>query len=444
MIPNAPQTFINGSDFAKDEGGAITALNLFFVMVMAIVAGIAIDMSSLIQARTQLQVAADTAAHAALYTRDSENKTVAKQEALDIASAMMPTGRYGIVLRTENIHFGTYDKATKSFNIDEDSRAAVYVKTDRLSENANPVTSFLLRIVGFSDWDVVTTSVFETYRPTCLREGFVAEEIVDVQSNNGFMNGFCIHSNQHVSANQNNLFEAGTIVSMPDINDIDLASSGFEKNEGLEAALREGRLRLRIFARLKEIEAGMTNANSRYFRPYITDTTPIKIDLTANNNGLAMADLTSGRVHELTCTKPNGSLTMAGEIFSGVVIITNCSIKMSASTAIEEATIIITDDGADSMTAPSGLRLGQNDNCADGGGAQLLTYGGISNAAKVEMYGSQIIAVGSVGFAAANDGIEGASIISASEIDITSGSSMAFCGSGMDTIFEAEYFRMAG
>jgi len=444
MKLNAPQTEINDSTFTEDEGGAITALNLFFVMVMAIIAGIAIDMSSLIQARTQLQVAADTAAHAALYTRDSESKTVAKQKALDIASAMMPTGRYGSVLRIENIKFGTYDKSTKSFNVNDDSRAAVYVKTDRLSENANPVTSFLLRIVGFSDFDVATASVFETYRPTCLREGFVAEKIVDVQSNNGFMNGFCIHSNTHVSANQNNLFEAGTIVSMPDINDIDLAQSGFEKNEGLEAALREGRVRLRIFARLKQIEAGMTNPNSRYYRPYITNKTPLKSNLTANNNNLAMSDLTTGRVHELNCTKPNGSLTLAGETFSDVVIITNCPIKMSASTALEEVTFIVTDDGASSITAPSGLRLGKDDNCADGGGAQLLTYGGIANAAKVQMYGSQIIAVGTVNFAAANDGIEGASIIAANEIDITSGSSMAFCGSGMDTIFEAEYFRMAG
>ena len=444
MKLNTPQDAPSNVAFSEDESGVITVLNLFFVLVMAIIGGIAIDVSSLIQARTQLQVAADTAAHAALYTRDSEDQFVAKQEALDIASAMMPTGRYGNVLRTENIHFGTYDRVTKQFNIDENRREAVYVKTDRLSENANPVTSFLLQLVGFSEWDVVTTSVFETYRPTCLREGFVAENVVDIQSNNGFMNGFCIHSNSHVSANQNNLFEAGTIVSMPNMSDLNIPQSGFESNEGLEAALREGRLRLRIFARLKQIEAGMTNKNSRYYRSYIINDSPLKIDLTANNNLVKMSDLTPGRVHELNCTQSNGGITMDGEIFSEIVIITNCPVKMSATTAIEEATVITTDDSASSYTAPSGLRLGKDDNCADGGGAQLLTYGGIANAAKVEMYGSQIVAVGSVNFAAANDGIQGASIISANEIDVTSGSSMAFCGSGMDSIFEVEYFRMAG
>ena len=430
--------------FSKDEGGAITALNLSFVVVMAILGGVAIDVSSLIQARTQLQVAADTAAHAALYMRDTQSKDVAKDEALKIASTMMPTGRYGEVLRAENIHFGTYDKATKAFTVDEDSRAAVYVKTDRLSENANPVTSFLLQFIGFNEWDVATTSVFETYRPGCLREGFVADDVVDVQSNNGFMNGFCIHSNTHVSANQNNLFEAGTIVSMPDLGDLDITSSGFEKNEGLEAALREGRLRLRVFSRLKIIEAGMTQKNSEYYRDYVTSDIAIEKDLTSNNNVVSMADLTTGRVHKLTCTIPNGSMTINGETFSEVVIITNCPVKMSALTALEDATLIIKDTSSSSMSAPSGLRIGKDDGCVDGGGAQILTYGGIANAAKVEMYGSQILAVGSVNFAAANEGIEGASIVSDSEIDITSGTSMAFCGSGMDSIFEAEYFRMAG
>lgn len=431
--------------FARKEDGAVSVMNLYFVVILAIFAGLAIDMASLIRAKTQLQIAADTAAHAALYTlHQTRDVDTAKQTALKIASEVMPQDDFGAVLRVENIHFGTYDKEKREFYIDDTQDDAVYVETDQLAANQNPVSSYLLDFIGFDQFDVVTASVFETYRPTCLREGFVAENVVDIQSNNGFFNGFCIHSNTYVAANQNNLFEAGTIVSMPDTGDLELPSSGFEQNEGLKAALREGRIRLRIISRLIEIEKGLTDSDSDYYRDYLTSVTSYMNPLPDNNNNVTTADVKTGRVNELYCDKTNGTLTFAGETFKEVVIITDCEVKMSSGTAFEDSLVLVKNKSSSSISAPSGLRLGKDDGCKDGGGAQLITYGGISNAAKVEMYGSQIIAAGDVAFAAANEGVEGASIVAAGRIDVTSGSSMAFCGSGMDSIFEAEYFRLAG
>ena len=433
------------STFATDERGAISVLNLFFVVAMALVAGIAIDVANLIQARTQLQVAADTAAHAAIYTRDDATLSPddAKNEALAIARRIMPQNRYGDVLRVENIRFGDWDRENETFTTDENSRNAVYVKTDRLAANANPVTSFLLQFAGFSEWDVVTPTVFETYRPTCLKEGIVAELPVDIQSGNSFVNGFCVHSNAYLSVNQNNFFEEGTIVSMPDTDLIDLPSSGFTRNEGLEAALREGRMRLRILSRLDDIREGMTDEDSRYYRNFVTSPVPITQSLPDVNNQIAMTDLTSGRVHQLNCERANGEITFAGEVFSNIVIITDCDTKMSNGTAFENATLIITSENSDTVSTPSGFRLGQNDNCASGGGAQLLTYGSISGASGLEIFGSQILALGNVEFTAENNGIQGASIVSGGTVSITSGSAMGFCGSGMETVFQAEYFRMA-
>ncbi len=434
-------------EFAQEEDGAISIMNLFFVVVMAIFAGVAIDMSNLIQARTQLQVAADTAAHAALYTRDSSSSTVAKAKATEIAREIMPTGRFGNVLREENIHFGTWDRANQTFTVSSSSREAVYVETDRLSENANPVTSFLMQFVGYDDWDIVTPAVFETYRPTCLREGFVAQGIVDIQSGNDFSNGFCIHSNTHVSANQNNTFEAGTIVSMPNLALLDIPSSGFTRNDGLESALRKGRMRLRILTRMTDIMNGMTDSTSRYYRSdFITNPLPISITKTGSGNGrdLAMADMTPGRVHNITCTNSNGELRMAAETWSDIVIITNCEFSMLNGAAFENATLITTANSTDTVKTTSGFRLGVDDSCAGTGGAQLLTFGDIRGASGLELYGSQIMAAGDVEFTAQNEGIEGASIIAGGEISITSGSQMGFCGTGMETTFQAEYFRMAG
>ena len=60
MIVSSRSKSVFGTSLARDEAGGITALNLFFIMVLAILAGVAIDLANLIQARTKLQVAADT------------------------------------------------------------------------------------------------------------------------------------------------------------------------------------------------------------------------------------------------------------------------------------------------------------------------------------------------------------------------------------------------
>ena len=226
-------------NWIDDERGGIAIFGLYMFMSVLIMAGLAIDMSHLINNKTRLQIAADTAAHAALYNRDTKSADDSKVAALAVANAAMPSGRYGDVLKVTDIHFGSFDFADQSFTIDENSRSAVLVTTNQLASRANPISSFLLQFIGFAEWDVSVDSVFVTYRPACLREGFVADGIVDIQSNNEFWSGFCIHSNTHVELNSNNTFEAGTIVSMPDEESIVLPNSGWSTNDGLRAALRD-------------------------------------------------------------------------------------------------------------------------------------------------------------------------------------------------------------
>ena len=196
---------------------------------------------------------------------------------------------------------------------------------------------------------------------------------------------------------------------------------------------------------MTDIKDGMTDPTSRYYRDFVTSPVPIAISKTGvgNDRVVNVADLTPGRVHNITCSNSSGELKFEGATFSDVVVITNFATFMDNGTAWENSTLIITDTGSDTVKTPSGFRLGKDDGCADGGGAQLLTFGSVSGASGLELYGSQIIAAGDVSFTAQNSGTEGASIIAGGEISITSGSDFAFCGSGMDNAFEAEYFRLA-
>jgi len=421
------------------EAGGITILGMFLFVASCMMGAIAIDVANLMAVRTQLQVAADSAAHAALVHREFHSVDEARKKAIGVAEKTLPATVHGEVLTADDIHFGRYDFTAKRFEIDDDAFDAVLVKTDRLASQANPVSSILMQFVGISEWDVVRTSVFETYRPVCLREGFVADKVVDIQSNNSYFNGFCIHSNTHVEINQNNFFEAGTIVSMPDMDDLVVPNNGLdeEKNEGLEKALREGKYTIKILGRLEDILQGLEDPDSVYARAYIDDYISERI----KKKTVDPADFIQGRIHERWGC---GKFAFNAGIYENIVFISDCEITFKNGAEFRNALILTTDTSAKSMRAPNNLILGEPDDCASGGGAQLVTWGGVEVAASLEMHGSQILAAGNVEFAASADGIQGASIVAGGRIDGTSNMNFSFCATGMENNFEAEYFRMRG
>ena len=437
------------NNFASQEGGGITVLNLFFLSVVALFAGIAIDVSSVISARTQLQVTADAAAHAALVHREWHEPEEAKRIAIEIALNNMASDDFGEVLSEDNIVFGDYDRATKSFTPDADSRNAVLVKTERLTSKNNPVSTFLLQFAGFLNFDVEAVALFETFYPICLMEGFVAQGIIDIQSNNSYFNGFCIHSNEYVTINNNNFFQPGTIVSMPDSDllEVNITGNGEDKNEGLEEALREGKWFIKVLNRIARIEEGLQTEGHRYAQEFTTDFDVIDINTDmkhlkqGNKWVIEETDLTAGRVYTISnCNK----VDIKSGTFEGIVLIADCQVEISNGVHLIDTVLLTTYDGSKAFYSPAQVTLGKKDTCASGGGAKLVTNGDVDLSAGVLMYGSQIVAGGNVEFSSNADGMEGASIISGGRIDSTSNMNFAFCGTGVEHFFNADYFRLAG
>ena len=465
---------------ACEEGG-ISILNLYFLMATAIFGGVAIDVANLVAAKNQLQVAADVASHAAIMSlKAGEDVDTSKETALEYARMNMPAGRYGEVLRLENIHFGSYFYSTGSFQIDDTRSEAVWVSTDRLLENANPVGSFLLRLVGFNTFDVRTPAVFVNGDAPCIGAGFYAEGRVDMQSNNQFLDGFCIRSNSRVELNQNNFFEQipndemdnDVIVSMPRLSDLIIpggaldpraldprspepGTSGFRQNEGLWEARRDGRSKFEFDPFIDEVVTGVLSSGTDHTRSFIDDSNALEIvnvtSSASNGNGngggngkknsgaspisptncttFSVACLVPRAIHRVNCV--GDDLAIPAETFSNVVVITDCNLKFANGAVVINATFITESTHASSISAPQGLQLGDDDGCDEGGGAQLITYGGMKTASKLSLFGSQIIAAGDVNFAAQADGFFGASVIAGGEIDGTSNST--FHGCPLDT-----------
>ena len=427
-------------NFKSDESGGLTIQGLFLFGAMAILSAVALDVAKLMSAQSQLQATADAAGHAALYYRETHDAVDAKAKAIEIATAGMATSHYGEVLSVDDIQFGNWDYATETFTASETSRDAVKVTTARLAERSNSVGSYLFRLVGKDQFDVATMAVFTTFRPMCFREGFVADGVVDIQSNNAYSNGFCVHSNEYVSINTNNTFEPGTIVSMPDMDTIDLPRSGYETNDGLQSALRSGVYRLRILNRIDVLIDGLESGDPEYIPDYIFNTSPI----TLTDTRFDETDFTQGRIHVKYCYSGSDKITITATTpVREVVLVTNCEIKFDAGTIMEDAVIATRHTGAASMNSPSGMQAGRDDSCLQRGGAQLITKGSINFASDLKMYGGQLLALGDIEFSANADGIEGASMVAGGTLSGTSNMMMAFCGSGMEDNFVADYFRLA-
>lgn len=425
-------------NFLASEDGSGNALSLMLLMSALLLGAYGVDFNSATNARTQLQVTADTAAHAALLERELKPAGTAVNAAVNIAAKNMPVDHFGTVLNAQDVEFGVWDRDTKTFTRDQNSKSAVRVTARMTAENDNALRTYLYGLVGQKSWDVVATSTFETYHPTCLTEGFVAEGVVDLQSNNSYSDGFCVHSNEYVSLNSNNYFEPGTVVSMPDLSEIDLPASGYKTNEGLQEALREGSWFIRIIDRLPTIVAGLRDGNPEYEPDYITSPVPIYLQ----NRTVYQDDVKTGRIHIIPCQGGAAATIKSNVKLSKVVMVSSCDIKFESGVTMEDAIVATSSTGSKSLTASSGLRVGLPDNCTPGGGAQLITLGSMDFPADLQLYNAQLLAVHNIAFSANATGVQGAALVAGGEISGTSNMTFGYCGQGMEDNFHAEYFRM--
>lgn len=429
--------------FLHRDDGALTAFGLFLTIAMICVGGLAIDVGNAVMTRTHLQVAADSAAHAAILAREQQSEADAKVTAIAIAHSAMPAAKFGDTIREEDIQFGRWDEATETFIIIPGSDEAVMVSTQRLLERDNALATYFLKFVGLWSMDIVTDAIFETYYPTCYREGLVAQDRLDIQSGNMFREGYCLHSNSHIELNSNNNFEDNVIVSMPNREDIVLPASGWTSNPGLEGKVRSGSYHFRILQRIGDIIDGYSTPGDEYYRPdYFNH--PSDTETLSTSARIEASDWETGHIHTATCTGNQRIRIRGGETLRNGVIDTNCRIEIGANAVLENVLIISTSNDLRAIDGAAGVRLGAADGCTPGGGVQIVTRGGVHFTANLAMYGVQILALDMIDFESNGLGVYGVSMVSGGEIDSTSNMDMGFCdGEGLENRFEAEYFRMA-
>ncbi len=419
-------------EFSRDESGVVTVWSLGWATAFLLIGGLSIDAGNAWRTKEMLQATADAAALAGTIELDAMTDDDAREEAIRIADLNLGY----TVLIDADIVSGAWDVDTRTLDTAAVLKDAVQVTTRRSSATDNALPTFLLKLIGFSSWDVGARATAQRFIPGCIQSGLISRMRVEVSSNNEFLEGICLHGQTGVKISSNNYFEEGVKVTMPDLSSLQIPNSGLETNEGLEQALGEDWIDPKIVDHVSDIVTALKNPASSRQPDYINPSLPA-ISLT--RSGFESATLIAGRVYKVNCT---GGSAMNIKTVQNIVLSTNCKLSFNALSKVSNAILATSNTSTQSINGSGNSIVGADDNCAPGGGAQLITAGEVHFASGLKLSGSQIVAVGSVTIAAQNDGIEGASIQSAHDIKLTSLSSFGSCNTNIDQILYEDYFRL--
>ncbi|WP_112322762.1 Tad domain-containing protein [Oceanibium sediminis] len=473
--------------FAEDESGFGTLWNIFWCICFLLIGGLVIDHANAMRIKMALQATADSAALGAIMVRSEPSKyesyfgtapggLSAEQRgqaaAISLSTNIMGTETNGSVLDGADVKFGTW---TKEGGFVTGAGDFAQVTTYRADRNDNALQMLLLdAFTPLKSWDVAAQAVAQRYRPDCAKDGVITSDVVDLQSNSKFKNGICVHGGKGVELNRNDVFDPGVIVQMPDLALLKVPGGDTSKNTGLDAALREGTLAPGLAMQTDEIITGLQDISSEWQPDYVSGNPAAQlIDVT--ESAFDPANLVEGNVYRVTCNGGNGTLNLRGKasqnalgptditfakkdngggkggggdesggpsIIEEVVIVTNCQVTFSQETVIQNAIVATSDTSAKSVSGSASVSIGRPDNCAPGGGAQIVTAGGMHFAAKMEFHGSQLVSKGPVKLAAQVDGIGGTSIQSLSRVDFASNNEMGLCEGEADEVLPLNYYRL--
>ena len=429
------------AEFASDEGGMVTHLALVVMLIVILFSGLSLDSNNAWREKLALQVAADSAAHAAALELPSTSKAL--DAALELAQANLTSGSIDAI-NEDTIEFGTWDSEEKTFTVTPTNPNAVRVTASRANATSNPLPTFLLRYAGLASWNIEVQSIAFRSTQECTVADITTNGEFSMTSNNDFYGEYCVAAAGGVSLNTGNEFDDDNRIYVESFNDIDWPSSvsmSTVVGRGTEDS-SAGLTYANIFREKAGISApyvsDIETLADNYLNPYY-DSQPDYINTSAAVIQIAAKDVkytnfAPGRIYEVVCGGGNGNKAQfyKDSQVSEVVIVSECKIQLGKGSSFEDVILVSRDTGNKSVYAAAKVRLGEDDDCAAGGGVTIYAGGDFSSASKLESYGATISAAGDVQVAAKNNGIAGLTIYADGDVDFTAKAQFGTCSGAED------------
>lgn len=151
----------------RNQRGAVLPLVALLLIVLAGFAALAVDVGYLYVNRAKLQGAADSAVLAAV--RELPDAASAQTKASEYATKNLAPERFGTVLLGSDVLLGQWDASTRTFTAAAEPANSVKVTVRMAEANANPVSLFFARALGFDTADItVEATATLGDPPVCL------------------------------------------------------------------------------------------------------------------------------------------------------------------------------------------------------------------------------------------------------------------------------------
>lgn len=328
-----PQLKSRFKRFTDDEHGGMTVFWMFGLMILAVVGGLAVDISNLHRHKERLTLAADAAAQAGIVAL-AAGKTTAEVKAATLASVELnaPKAIVGPTTGANDVQLVRFDPKTRKLVSGSPNAVKVTLRND--ASVKNPVNTGLLRLAGVDSFDIDVTSVAYYGQPgNCDSSDMIyGKGKVTLTSSNRVGPSYCVHSQTAVWLPQQNTFDKGAGVSMPD-----LASCKGKcvdsSNPGIEDAVFAQNLNLpKVADHISKVTTAMLAATSELKTTFFLNKA-LASDLSALvstkiMNNAAKNKLVKGSVVTLTAAQYNDlMLATNGNLPSGLVYNVDCRDK---------------------------------------------------------------------------------------------------------------------
>jgi hypothetical protein len=345
---------------------------------------------------------------------------------------------FGNVVDESTILLGNWDAATRSFTETNTNPNAMRVLARQSAANGNPVATFLLKLAGFQKWDISARATAQIFYRRCHENGIVAGGTVVISSDNTFADDYCIHGQDGIAVGSNNVFEPGVEVSMYDFGDFVMPEGGFDANTGLEAAIAEDYIRPTLANKAAMIAVALRDPASVYQPSFISPYDAVHV---MSHEDFDSTELAEGRVNVVTGCTGSEFIPIDSDV-ENTVVATDCKIHIGGSANIVNSVLATSKNTTHAVTTTSDFQLGLDDNCAVGGGSQIISAGRVTLGSGTSIYGSQIVADEDIRLGAIVGGIEGSSFQAGEDVVMNSDGAFAECSGNPDMIAHVTSIRL--
>jgi Flp pilus assembly protein TadG len=428
-------------EFIREERGGGTVMGLMWFMLLVGICGLAVDSTDGFRNKTMMQATADASALSGAI--DLPNVAAAKATAVSYSVDNMHDTKFGEVLKAQDVEIGTWDEVNRSFSLGGALPDAVRVRLHQTNANSNAVATNFLRIAGIQSFEVNVVAVAQRFIPKCLRDGLTARGVVNISSNNDFVNEICIHGQQGVEMQNQNDHETGVIVSMPPGVQLTIPTGGMESNPGLPEALRENILDPRDVNHVDEMMAAMIDPTSPLIPSYIDTAEPVIVV----DDKFDLSTVQPHRIYYVDC-KANKTASIPSNVtISKVVIIADCEITVGSGAVLFDVVLGSRSGGSKKIENANigfsaNVMLGLPDNCNPGGGVTLLSNASIHTSSSMVINGVQMIAAGDIDLGSSALGINGISAQAGGDINMSSNNAFGLCSGGAPQVSSVGYYRL--